>query len=252
MFDPTSHDSTPRFGTAEYAGVPGELRCHFCKQPTPQQYYRVGTVTACGTCAEIARQQMPKNTHTAFSRALLFGIGTAIVGLVGYATLVIIFRGWTIGYISVGVGYIVGKAMMIGSKGIGGRKFQIAAALLTYAAVSMAEVPIELVLFAKHKPTQQEQVQEEQRQFEKEFGQQSQAPAQPEPTVHRRLPLGRLIGYLALLGLASPFLALSGNPVWGAIGLVILFVGIQIAWRITAGRPVLEIFGPFDTAMKPA
>ncbi len=175
-----------------------------------------------------------------------------MVGLVGYATLVIILRGWTIGYIAVGVGYIVGKAMILGSKGIGGRKFQITAALLTYAAVSMAEVPIEMVLFAKHKPTQQEQVQQEQEQFEKEFGKQSSAPVQEQPQVRRRMELGPLIGYLALVGLASPFLALSGNPVWGLIGLVILFVGMQIAWKMTAGRPALEVFGPFDSAMKPA
>jgi len=251
MFDPNS-DATPQFGTAEYTGVPGEAHCHFCKQSTPQQYYRVGGVIACGTCAEIARQQTPKSTHSAYMKALLFGIGAAVVGLVGYATLVIILRGWTIGYISVGVGYIVGKAMVFGSKGIGGRKFQITAALLTYAAVSMAEVPIEMVLFAKHKPTQQEQVQQEQEQFEKEFGKQSAPPANETAKVRRRMELGPLLWHLALLGLASPFLALAGNPVWGLIGLVILFVGMQIAWKMTAGRPELEVFGPFDSSTKPA
>jgi hypothetical protein len=46
-----------------------------------------------------------------------------------------------------------------------------------------------------------------------------------------------------LIGLASPFLALE-NPVGGAIGLVILFVGMNIAWKLTAG-PKIEILGPF-------
>ncbi len=252
MFDSANRDAPPQFGTAEYVGVAGEVRCHFCKQPAPQQYYRVGGVIACGTCAEIARQQAPQNARSAYVRALLFGAGAAVVGLVGYATLVIILHGWTIGYISVGVGYIVGKAMLFGSKGIGGRKFQITAALLTYAAVSMAEVPIEMVLYAKHKPTQQEQAQEEQEQFEKEFGKQPPSPASEAPKAPPRLQLGQWIGSLALLGLASPFLALQGNPVWGLIGLVILFVGMQIAWKMTAGRPVLEVFGPFDSATKPA
>jgi hypothetical protein len=48
------------------------------------------------------------------------------------------------------------------------------------------------------------------------------------------------------LGLASPFLQLQ-DPIQGAIGLVILFVGIRIAWKLTAGRSV-DIIGPFNTA----
>jgi hypothetical protein len=49
---------------------------------------------------------------------------------------------------------------------------------------------------------------------------------------------------MALLGLASPFLELQ-NPVNGILGLVTLFVGIRIAWQLTAG-PKLEILGPFE------
>src|SRR5262249_24781611 len=137
--------------------------------------------------------------HTAYGRALLFGIGAAVAGLIGYAMLVVILQGWTIGYISIGVGYIVGKAMMVGSKGIGGRRYQITAALLTYAAVSMAAVPIQLALSAKHKTTQQEQAQKEQQQLEKDSGQPSST-AKENPT----MGLAAALGYLALIGLASP------------------------------------------------
>ncbi len=52
------------------------------------------------------------------------------------------------------------------------------------------------------------------------------------------------LGALALIGLASPFLELQ-NPVGGAIGLVILFVGIRFAWQQT-GAPELSIVGPFQ------
>jgi hypothetical protein len=54
----------------------------------------------------------------------------------------------------------------------------------------------------------------------------------------------KALGVLALIGLASPFLALS-NPMQGIIGLIILFVGIRIAWRMTAARQV-NILGPFS------
>jgi hypothetical protein len=46
------------------------------------------------------------------------------------------------------------------------------------------------------------------------------------------------------MGLASPFLELQ-DPMHGLIGLVILFVGIQIAWKLTAGPPIPEITGPY-------
>ncbi len=42
-------------------------------------------------------------------------------------------------------------------------------------------------------------------------------------------------GQLVLWGIASPFLQLRSG-VSGAIGLVILFVGLRIAYRITAAR----------------
>jgi hypothetical protein len=45
-------------------------------------------------------------------------------------------------------------------------------------------------------------------------------------------------------GLASPFLELQSG-VSGILGLVILFVGIRIAWKITSAPP-LEILGPFQ------
>jgi hypothetical protein len=54
---------------------------------------------------------------------------------------------------------------------------------------------------------------------------------------------------LALAGLASPFLELA-DPLHGVIGLVILFVGIRIAWRITQGTQH-EILGPFSQSSKP-
>jgi hypothetical protein len=54
------------------------------------------------------------------------------------------------------------------------------------------------------------------------------------------------VGYLAMIGLASPFLDLQ-DPVHGFIGLIILAVGIRIAWQITAAR-LPEISGPFQNS----
>ena len=52
---------------------------------------------------------------------------------------------------------------------------------------------------------------------------------------------------LLLLGLASPFLELQ-DPVHGIIGLIILMVGIRIAWQMTAGSLKADIQGPYNVS----
>jgi hypothetical protein len=89
----------------------------------------------CGRCADRIRRETPQDSHAAFVRAFLFGFGGFAIGLALYAGFVIA-TGISIGYISLAVGWIVGKAMMMGSGGVGGRRYQITAVLLTYAAVS--------------------------------------------------------------------------------------------------------------------
>jgi hypothetical protein len=184
-------------------------------------------------------------------RAVLFGCAGALLGLILYSAFGII-TGLVIGYLSLGVGYLVGKAMMMGSKGIGGRRYQIVAVLLTYAAVSTSAIPIAISMQSKQRREQKQQLADEQRQFEKESGQQpSEAtPAQSEPAAespqHPKVSLAAALGYLALIGLASPFLELQ-DPVHGFIGLIILLVGIRIAWQITAAR-LPEISGPFQNS----
>jgi hypothetical protein len=126
----------------------------------------------------------------------------------------------------------VGKAIVLGSRGIGGRRYQIAAVLLTYMAVSLAAVPIAVSVHMKHKSAQQHA------QVSDTAATPAATPAAPPP----RMSFARAIGTLAVLGLASPLLELS-SPMHGIIGLIILLVGLRIAWQLTAGKP-LDISGP--------
>jgi hypothetical protein len=243
-------DPTPQFGTAEYRTKPESRRCQFCQQPLSGTYYRVNAAVACPGCAEKMRSEIATDKHAAYVRALTYGIGAALVGLIGYAVVAILLQGWVISYMSIGVGWIVGTAMMKGSNGVGGRRYQIAAALLTYAAVSMAEVPI-WIHFAdernQSKQAQRQKLEDEQRQLEQESGERSAEP-QPAPRVVKpQVKLGTWLGRVALMGLASPFIQLSGNLFWGAMGLLILFFGMRIAWRIAEGRP-FGVYGPFADA----
>jgi hypothetical protein len=198
----------PQFATAEYANQSASATCKGCGRPLGSTHYRVNGQPTCAECAAQIQARLPQDSHAAFARGITFGIGGAVVGLILYVVFAIT-TGLVIGFVSLAVGYLVGKAIIMGSKGRGGRRYQVAAVLLTYMAVSLAAVPIAL----------------------------SHAPG---------VGFAKAVGELTLLGLASPFLDLA-NPTQGLIGLVILFVGLRIAWRITGERPV-NIVGPVAAA----
>jgi hypothetical protein len=150
------------------------------------------------------------------------------------------------------VGWMVGTAMMKGSGGLGGRRYQVVALLLTYAAVSLAAIPIAIAQFNKAKKANQAQIQESTPQNEAGLQPSDNGSADGQsgtnaegPSRARRPGAASAIGYLAILGLASPFLELASDPFHGLIGLVILLIGVRIAWRLTRGRPALAFDGPF-------
>lgn len=237
----------PQFSTAEYHGEPAGDICKLCQQPITGQYYRANTAMLCHGCAERVRSQMPQDSHAKFVRGILFGIGGFGLGLVAYAGFTIV-TGIEIGFVSLAVGWLVGKAIMMGSGGIGGRRYQIAAVLLTYAAVSMAAVPIWISLTAKKAHTEQSaRTLQPAAQDSQPSGAAGQNSGDPGTGARQSTPPHSFVGtlgLLVLLGLASPFLGLTAG-FSGVIGLVILFVGMQFAWRITAGSRVV-IDGPFQ------
>lgn len=201
---------TPQFSTAEYPSQPTLQRCRLCSTPLTTEYYRVRGQTACASCADAARnQQSSPSDNAAFTRALAFGIAAAIAGLAGYSAFTIATSLY-VGYVALGVGYIVAKAMKFGSGGLGGRPYQITAVVLTYLAIALAEIPI--ILWQ----------------------------------LRARIPSGHMLAAamrLLPVGLESPILAMR-SPVHGLINAVILFVGLQIAWRGTAAT-TLAVEGPF-------
>lgn len=248
MPDTNLNNPAPQFETAQYAAKPGIDVCKSCNQPVAGPYFRVNGAMACASCAEKTRQSIPKDSHSAFIRGLLFGFGSAVLGLILYSAFAIM-TGLVIGYISLAVGFIIGKAIIMGSKGIGGRRYQITAALLTYAAVSMSAIPISISIYMKdHKgssttPVQRSTTQPNSSATPPPAAVVDDGPSDPKPS------LGAALLSLAFVGLASPFLELS-DPVHGVIGLVILFVGIRIAWQLTAMK-VPQIIGPFSNVAAP-
>jgi hypothetical protein len=204
-----TNSPVPQFATAEYAGQSSAPTCKVCGKVLGSSHYQVNGIVTCPQCVARIREELPEDSHAAFVRGIIFGVAGGLLGLILYVAFALA-TGLEIGFVSLAVGYIVGKAIAVGSKGQGGRRYQIAAVLLTYMAVSLSAVAIALY----------------------------------QHTAQSGLPsfdIARL-GELVLLGLASPFRELS-DLTHGVIGLIILFVGIRIAWRMTAARAV-NIVGP--------
>lgn len=245
MPDMPTNQSMPQFGTLESSSATGGF-CQACRQPISRTFYRVNNAMICGRCADRVRRELPQDSHSAFVRAILFGLAGFAIGLGLYAGFAIL-TGITIGYVSLAVGFIVGKAMLVGSKGAGGRRYQIAAVLLTYAAVSMASVPIAIHYMkqdrVEHPKAQQQAPVQESSVDDTSQDQPPATAAANQP--HSQMSAGRAIGMLAGLGLASPFLELSEGPS-GIIGLIILFVGMRFAWKMTASRGGAALEGPFQ------
>jgi hypothetical protein len=193
--------TTPQFATVEYAKSGTALKCAVCGSQIVGTMYTVDGKPACAKCA------LPTGTsadsHAAYVQALIFGTLAAAAGLACYATFTIVTH-FYFGYVALGVGWMVAKAMMAGSKGVGGTRYQAAAAVLTYAAISLASVPIHIARLMQ---------------------------------AGHDIDWASQIGPLIVDGLLSPFLYLRYG-LFGVIGLVILFVGIRIAVRMTKEKRV--------------
>lgn len=144
--------------------------------------------------------------HSRFVQAMVYGVIAAVIGSIAYAAFTIGTH-IQIGYLAVGVGYLVGKAMLHATHGLGGRKYQIASAVLTYLAVSMAAVPEIL------------------------WGMRSRG-------IDISHISSRGMVFLARYGIASPFLELQQSLGGGLIGLFILFIGVRAAWSYTADQRI--------------
>lgn len=217
----------PQFATAEFAPNRPTMSCAACRNPIENSYFQINGAAVCPECTRKIQAQIPEDSHAAFVRALMFGVAGAIAGFALYVIFAFA-TGLIVGWVSLAVGFIVGKAMQFGSGGVGGRRYQVAAVVLTYLAVSMSAVPIAI-----------HQIREHRQQTQAQSGEVSPRPASA-------MGVGKAIGVLALIGIASPILDLR-DPLHGLIGLVILFVGIRFAWKFTAGRKV-TVTGPHAPA----
>jgi len=178
--------------------------CEGCNAPLSSQFYTLGTKKVCPVCRNGLVAASTAQAGTFFA-ALGLGAAAAVAGALVYWLVRVQFH-IELGLVAIGVGYVVGAAVRRGSRGVGGRGFQIMAVILTYLAITMQYVPD--VVSAMH----------------------------PEGVAW--LFAGPLIFGLAL---AAPFLGGLSN----LIGIVILGVGLWEAWKLTASS-ASSLKGPFS------
>ena len=235
---PASNEVLPsaeslQFRKAEHARDPASgPQCLSCKRATGPNYFQVNGQTVCGACAAAIESGQKTTSRGLLLKGLLYGVGAALAGSILYATVAII-TGFQLALIAILIGYMVGKS--IHKAAGGGRPQQITAVILTYLSISSSYVPLVIYQFGKHPSTQSTTANEG------KSGTVITAPQVTRPSV----PLSSTLVALASLAVAGPFMALRNSS--GLLSLVIIFFGLQRAWRLT-GRPILVLSGPYQAA----
>jgi hypothetical protein len=206
-----THPSFPRFQGAELTELSPTELCRNCNNLISFEYFRINGQMVCPSCAVQARTGQSSDSQVAYALALFFGIGGAIVGSILYAGFAIATH-TTLGYLTLVVAWIVGKSMKYGSNGLGGGRYQFTAVVLTYLAVSLAAIPVNLY---------------------EVFSQSGSS-----------TNWAGLLNQVPLWALTSPFLGLGTDLVATGIRMAMLFLGLCVAWRMTQPKP-LSVAGPY-------
>ena len=141
-----------QFDQAEFT-APQTVSCGVCKATLSDAYYEANGEIFCQSCSEAMRAQLAGagSRIGRLTHALLFGLGAGILGTIIYYAVRAI-TGYEVGLVAIVVGYLVGGAVRKGSGGRGGWRYQVIAALITYAAIAATYVPMAIEELRKSDP----------------------------------------------------------------------------------------------------
>lgn len=195
----------PKFDVVEAVTPVGTAPCFECRGAIVDTYYERDRHVICAACQRRLAATVTHGTNDRrFPRALALGLGAAVLGTSIYFAL-LAATGHEIELVALLVGFIVGKAVLLGSGGRGGHRYQWLAIALSYAAIAGTYLPFVL----------------------RGFG---------EPASASTAGTGALL----LLAAAAPLLAgVSNVP-----GIAITVAALALTWRINR-RADVEIAGPY-------
>jgi hypothetical protein len=180
-------------------------------------------------------------SKAAFGKAVLLGGATALGCGIAYAVFVAV-TDYQLALLTIGIAFLVARVIRKASAGVGGRKYQLLAMGLTYAASTMGYAP---GVFKAIGASESGETRSKSGSDVVKAGAAQpvveRKPAREEPPSLGGLALA-LAGVFAIT-LAAPILAASEAP----MGLLIVGFGLWEAWRLTRGIP-LALDGPYRTA----
>ena len=227
--------------------------CAQCRKEIESQYYEIRGHIVCARCKELLAAKLVGRSG-GLARAALFGLGGAVAGAALYYA-VRVATGLEIGLIAIAVGWIVGRAVQRGAQGGGGRRYQLLAVGLTYVAIASTYVP--LLIQEVHRRASDEQTHaagvpaSPRAASDSGAGDQLSSPDNaPGSGVAREKPMTglRSAGALAALAgfvIALPIIANVLDMPSGLLGLAIIFIGLNQAWRMNK-RVDLVFNGPYQ------
>jgi hypothetical protein len=225
--------------------APGEARsCWSCQRPIEGEYFEIARNVICGACAvALAGSKQGRGT---FGRALLYGVGAALLGTIAWYAIVKI-TGREFGLLAIAVGLFVGNAVKKGARGLGGWRYQSLALVLTYVSITASYVPLVLKGFVEAGADKN---------AASPAGSPGQAPGEAPPAAPqdfagpsndgtaRASERSGVVAVILALGLVLG-LAFAA-PFWGGtnniMGILIIGFGLYQAWKINRRVP---LSGPF-------
>jgi hypothetical protein len=116
--------------------------CAQCATPITDRYFTLGSHVLCESChLAFQNAKAPGNAASRLFGAAALGTGAAAIGCALWM-LVTELTGYEIGLIAIAVGYLVGMAVHVGARRMGGVAYQLLAVFLTYSAIVMTYVPM--------------------------------------------------------------------------------------------------------------
>jgi len=174
--------------------------CAFCGAVVAGKINRVASKAACDQCLAAAAKDF-LDDRVLLTRGLILGGVAALVYFVILACLDVLLDGVRgPSFLTLPVGYIVGRAFAMGSKGAPGIKFRVTPVVISYLAVALAAIPV-LIMHAV------------------------------ENTSTSAVWLDYVLVKLPLWAAASPFIVEKGRGLLGMLSLVFLGVGLLTAWH---------------------
>jgi len=234
----------------EHAEIPDTpLVCAGCGVPIGETYFEVNGRVVCPSCqGRIVGARAEGSGVGRLVVATLLGVGAAAVGaIVWYGIREV--TGYEVGLVAIGVGLLVGVAVQRGSGGRGGVPYQILAVVLTYLSIVSASAPYVWqgirIGVARQIDARKAGQTPDAAAAQAETPPSADAEAMANEFMHH-LPASAWLTMGAIV-LGSPFMGGFTN----AIGWLIIFFGLQQAWRLTRRAP-LKVAGPFTLSTRPA